>query len=357
MRLKPVDEDAGQGQRVVRLNKGSAEEVEELPPVKVGKQRSGARPGSTGREDSTMRSNEPDIASLIDRDGSVQEEGWEPEGAPRRISWGWLTLIGIAFAAGIVWSLVQVNRGTERQEEIRTGTLSIIEEDRENEAAGVYMVGKIEEATRGFYEADSIEELLEYVRQPERVRPLIEAYYEKGAPESTQVARIDNMEPLTIENRANFWMVEAELSPERPGPVLVEVDSRGEAKVDWETFVVYQPMDWNEFAVGRPGGVTMDFRVYAEPDYFYSHEFADAEVYDCYRLTTRGGEETLFGYVERGGELAEKMRVLLAQNQGGTTPMILKLHLPENLESRRGVVITELVNPSWLYVQSPEEGL
>lgn len=355
--LKPVDEEAGQGQRFVRLHKDSVEEVEEeLPPVKVGKQRIGEGTGPTAREHLKMRSNEPDIGSLIAREGGMLEENWEAEGSARLLPWGWIALIGIAFAVGILWSLVQVNRGGERLTEIQTATQGIAEQEVEEEAAAVDMIGNIEEAASGFYGANSIEELLEYVRQPERVRPLMEDYYAGRSPESARVLRINSMEPLTIENRAKFWLVEAEVSPPVASPILVEVDSVGGAKVDWETLVVYQPMDWDDFALDRPVAVPMDFRVYAEPDHFYSHEFGDAELYVCYRLTTPGGDETLFGYVERGAELAERMRVLLAQNKGGAMPMILKLHVPENLQSRRGVVISELLNPSWMFVESPEEG-
>jgi hypothetical protein len=133
----------------------------------------------------------------------------------------------------------------------------------------------------------------------------------------------------------------------------VEARSPKDVKVDWESYVCYQPMAWDEFATARPAGYTGDFRLYAELDHFYSHEFSDAENFMSLRLTALNGEETLYGYAERGGELAGRIAELIAANGGGPTPLILRLHIPEGFSSRRGVVVRSLVCPRWVFVTDP----
>ena len=136
--------------------------------------------------------------------------------------------------------------------------------------------------------------------------------------------------------------------------VIIETTADG-AKLDWETLVAHQPMDWDEFATKRPEGTSMDFRVYVERDNFFSHEFADSDQWISLRLTALDADETLFGYTKAGSETAMEILDLLNAQQGRATSMILRLHEPEGIQSRRGVVIEDMLSPRWLYVRPPGE--
>jgi hypothetical protein len=137
---------------------------------------------------------------------------------------------------------------------------------------------------------------------------------------------------------------------------LLETDGQAGVLVDWETAVCYQPMDWDEYVVSRPAGTTMDFRVYLEPDMFFSHEFSDATQWDCYRLTALGAEEPLFGFVRKGSDTAERLRQRFQTHGPQATAMVLRLSLPVGLTSRRGVVIDRVLSERWIYVEPPNGG-
>ena len=99
----------------------------------------------------------------------------------------------------------------------------------------------------------------------------------------------------------------------------------------------------------------MDFRVYAEPDNFFSHEFADPVQWDCYRITALDSDETLFGYCRKTDESAPLIRAVIDATPTRKASLILRLGIPTGLQSRRGVVIEKLLSPRWLYLDAPDD--
>ncbi len=356
--LRPVDEGAGKDSRFFRLHRDRVEEVDDIPAPRVGgKVAPEARLEALGRDGLKIRSVDPGVASLIERDTEDKEkleEEWESSAPATGLPWGWLALIGCAFAAGILWSLVEVNRSDERREGLVDQAENILEKEREEEMDAEKMITTIAGTVGQFFDSRTVDEMLRYVRDPERVRPFMEKYYSTVPVAPLRVEKILSYDPLTIDNRATFWMVLCKLSDGSEGQLLIEAVSGDVAKVDWETFVCYQPMEWDKFAKERPGGYTGDFRVYVEPDNFHTHEFSDSEKYACFRLTALDSEEVLYGYVERVTMLAGKMDELTGENGNEPIPMILKLEVPENALSKRGVYVRSLLCPRWMYVESPE---
>jgi hypothetical protein len=86
------------------------------------------------------------------------------------------------------------------------------------------------------------------------------------------------------------------------------------------------------------------------PDALYSHEFSNAGRWRCYRLTAKGSDEHIFGYVRADSEEAAAMNALSRSSQGGKSTVILRLRRPEGSASSRGVVIEKLVSPQWVLV-------
>ncbi|MBC7980340.1 MAG: hypothetical protein H7Y36_07230 [Armatimonadetes bacterium] len=329
--------------------------MDDLPIIRVGKKAGPvAKLGIASKEDMRTRSNEPHVGSLIEQEATTSEHGWDGSGATKKVPWGWVLLIGSAFAVGILWSLFQVRHADEKQDHLVQEAKTILEKEVMAERAAAHTIEKIEQSVRNFYDSRSIDELLRYVRHPDRVKPLMETYYSKEKLVPSRVDRILGYDPLTIEHNANFWMVTSELSPPQGEQLLVEVDADDVAKIDWETFVCFQPMDWDEFARNRPKGFTANFRVCVETDHYYSHDFADSEKYACFRLTTLDSEETLYGYVDRRSEMVHSMEKLIVENGNTVTPMILRLHVPKMVQSSRGVVIEKLIEARWLHVDPPD---
>jgi len=182
----------------------------------------------------------------------------------------------------------------------------------------------------------------------------MDAFYKAQPIPANRVLRTGQLQPLTLDNRADFWMATVELADRSARNAIVEILPDGEPRIDWETLVCYQPMAWDRFAAERPEGTSLDFRVYVQVDNFHSHEFADSQQWQSFRLTALDSEESLFGYAEANGEVATGILGLLSQNQGQRTPLILRLGVPEGIQSRSGVVIEKLLSPRWMYVDAPE---
>lgn len=354
MQLRMVEEDTMATPRYVRLSKGAAEERQELAPVRVGVKPELSVSDAEVRAKLKTRSNEPDVGSLIEREIFVSEDPWETSAVEvRKFPWGWVAVVACLFGGAILWSLVTLNRAEERQQMMTTGALSILEKKKQMDMDATYLIGALERVARNFLDSRSVEEMKNFVRHPERVGLLMEVYYEAEAPVPVRVVRMHSLQPLTIDMRATFWLVSIELEGGLQTQMLVEAVSEKEVRVDWETFVCYQPMPWDEFAQNRPGGYTGDFRVYVEKDHYYSHEFADSDKFDSYRLTALNAQEPLYGYVKRNTDEARRIADLLAGMEDAAIPMILRLNLPKGLSSPRGVVVLEQVSPRWLLAEDP----
>jgi hypothetical protein len=354
LEIKLVDEEEESVFRYVRLHKDEVEEIEERPPLKLSDVAYSAHQYAASKEAMKTRSIEPDLGVLIEKESLVEEEPWEAQLHSRAsFPWGWAVLAVCAFTGAILWSLFRVKEGEEKRQTLVNELVAIQDKDRNEEISAELQIDTLEVAVRNFFDSRSIEEMLEYVRHPERVRPLMEKHYAGKMPKAVRVESIIALDPLTIDKRASFWMISCRLAGGEKTQLLAEAVSDKEAKIDWETYVCYQPMAWDEFADSRPKGFTEDFRVYVERDNFYSHEFADYEKFDSYRLTALNGESVLFGYVPRGSELSRRILELFDQKPAWQAPMILKLHIPEDLASPRGVIIQDLVSPRWAFVDPP----
>jgi hypothetical protein len=357
--LRPVDEKSDTKARIIRLGKDAVEEEveEELPTVRVGDGASSdfsAQPAS--KDELKIRTNDPGIESLIEKEVVVSGEAWDSEFIEdRNFPFGWVVLVACIFSAAILWSLFNLNEGSEKSALLTEEAKATQKKEEQEEINVEAQVTVIEKTTRNFFDSRSVEEMLRYVRYPQRVRPLMEKYY---ATEPLKPIRIENMlslSPLTIDNYASYWWASCQLEGDSKAHVILESISNKEAKVDWETYVCYQPMAWDKFANERPSGYTGDFRVYVEKDTFYSHEFSDSNAFDSYRLTALDGEEVLFGYVPCGRELGLRMQELTGNKEGVPQALILRLYIPKELESKRGVVIQKIVSPRWFVVDDSTE--
>ena len=357
--LRPVDEASKKAGGFVRLHGDSVEEVAQVvvPPVRLGggKVKVGATAAAT-KDEMRMRSDDADLGALVEKDEMAERHDWDdPAATPKKIvPWGWFVLLGCAFVGAITWSLVNVSRSKDKQGTLVVDAKSIMERESEDEMAAEALLDEIESSVRGFFNSRSPGEMLRFVRHPERVAPLMERFYGGNPPALLRIEAILSLDPITIEKKATFWIVSLDLEGSEVSQVIVEVITPKEVRVDWETFVVYQPMDWDEFARSRPGGYTGDFRVYVSPDNFYSHEFADSDALSSFRLTTLRGEEILYGYAPKNSALEAKILDLIEINGRRVTPMVLRLHLSEGIKSKTGVVIDELVCPRWLFAENPD---
>jgi hypothetical protein len=360
--LRPVDDEVAPVVKVVRLDNRETEwKPRDEKPVRLGPHGNAEPPSRLDlpdRDELELRTHQPGIEALIETDGGITdlaEHNWG-EGSSRRnpIPWGWFALIGLAIIAAVVWSITHLRDADIQADQLRIETESVLAREEREEKEAHQLIDRIETSLRAFFSATTVESLARSVRHPERVTPLMRNYYSSRPVSSGPMQAVRVLQPLTLDNRGNFWMASVILAGGQLRNLIIEIDASGNPLIDWETMVCDQPMTWDDFARQRPAGKSMDFRVYAERDIFFSHEFADAGRWLCFRLTALDSEETLFGYVPVDSGDAKTLLDLFELNGGGKISLILRLGVPEGLQSRRGVMIEKVISPRWLYVDSPD---
>lgn len=358
--LKPVDDELERKVPVVRLESEETLQRPKLvrlgvPPEQVAVSK---RLELSAKEPHESRTHQPGIDALIEIETvnpNFAEQSWGKKAAEQRhIPWGWFALMFLVLGAAAAWSLSGVKKGETQATETRGGAVSKIGSEATEEREATLLIGRIHEVTRKFFDATDIDQLAELCRQPERVKPLMQSLYQGKAIPRMPLVRSLSLQPMTLDHRANFWMETVELAGKEERSLLIEILENGEPRIDWETLVCHQPMNWDDFATRRPVGKSFDFRVYAMRDSFFSHEFSESAGWNSFRLTDREGEEALFGYVKADSDLSKEILTLIRKNRGQVTAMILRLTIPEGTQSRRGVVIEKLLSPRWLYLDPPD---
>ncbi len=357
-----MDETAqadGRGERYIRLDPelgpGDEQEIVKL----VAPQQPTQKLKVPVREEIETRSNEPGIETLIDAERAQllgPEESWGTATDEKKpVPWGWFALIGLSLIGVSAWALKHIIFAQDQIEVIRFETEKILDVEESSVESAASMILSINAAILGFLNAESIEEMSRVVRHPVRVRPLMEDYYSRKPFRPYGASEIQSLNPITLGTHGDFWLAVAKSATGGQIRMIVQVDPETGARVDWETAVNYQPMAWDEYATRRPGGTSMDFRVYLSPDHLYSHEFQDSGMWNCYMLTALDSEEILFGYIKSDSPSALLIRQWFMRHPNQRASMILRLSLPDGLASPRGVVIDHARSVRWIYIVSPDD--
>jgi len=356
-KLRVLDEEQkDEDQVVVRLKSSdpSPGRLQKLQPAP--KKEIPERLESIAREHYEGRSAEPGIEALLDPEEMAEaiERPWGGDSRVAGLPYGWFILMVVTALGIAAWSIRAMKQGEAKVEEKHGLVREKIAVAQQDDAEARRLVDQIERVVKGYLAAATPEEVSSYVRQPERVRPLIEQAWRQSPPQPLKFSRMELFEPTILDDKP-FWTVRAEV---KDGPVqtlLLEQTGATAVKVDWETHVCYQPMPWDRFVKERPTGESLDFRVWAVRDTYYSHEFPDTGQWSCFRLTTMGSEDFLFGYAAADSEVAETLRSYCAGAPDQVAAVILRLRVPGNGASARGVLIEKIVESRWTVVGGAAE--
>lgn len=211
---------------------------------------------------------------------------------------------------------------------------------------------------RRFLKAKTVEDRAFFIRDPQRVKPLMTEWY--GRPETKPLQWSDDDLLLSkqvkkiVDHNRYFIIVLVELSGS--GAHIFALEQTQDAiRLDWETSVGYQPMPLGEFKTKQPRE-PVEFRVKVKPTDYYNNQFSDEKKYQAVELSYPGKPEfKLYGYIDRGEEWAEP---LLEQLDGGLGPsLIVKLKYPDGeIKDAKQVQMDSIVADSWWLSEQPEGG-
>lgn len=359
--LRTVDETApAESDGVIRLDAAPVEEGE-IPVILTphGKERTAdLRLAVPVGGDYEVRTHEPGLESIVpvteDSADRLEAQWSDTTRKPRAVPWGWFVLLTCAIIALVSWSLKLVKSGEKVIHKTQTETLGTAVAEQVKEKQAENLIAHIEETIRHAFAAESPAEFAKFIRHADRVEPLMRDYYTRHSYHPQPVKQILQLQPVTLHLNGNFWIASILFQDRSEAKVILETSDAHAPRIDWETFVCYQPVPWDQWVTAPEKNTPRDFRVWLREDTYYTHEFADSKVWACFHLETQGSEKPLWGYIQRNSLYFPVIRQLLANNDGAPVAAILRLNVPSGLQAPNAAVIDSLRSVQWIYLVPPE---
>lgn len=211
------------------------------------------------------------------------------------------------------------------------------------------LVLEIETVAKSFLTAPTVEEALRHVRDPEETAPKLNAWLAGktyAAPGFRELVgdSVSNRDTTGEVFTVNVRTGDFELRE------IVVIGTEGNLKVDWESWVGWSEMPWEEFQQKRPVEGKW-FRVELSRVQYYNFDFKDDSEWVSYRLISPDGISSLYGYVPRLSPLDEKIRPV---DQNGKDKLLLKLKFPPDASSNNQVIIEAVAGQNWVELPGPE---
>ena len=203
------------------------------------------------------------------------------------------------------------------------------------------VLAEAEPLARKFLEATTIEEILPLVRDPETAEARLRQFYPDGKIEAPGMSQFNSSGEITMLGRFRTVMVTTRDFETKP---LVFTGTPDEMKIDWEAWVGWSEMPWEEFSASRTNKGQI-FRVYLSPVDYYNFDFKDDSKWQSYRLESPDREHAIYGYAEKGSTLDQRIR---PHADTKFIPLMLSLKFPEGAASDDQVEIERFVNDGWV---------
>jgi len=205
----------------------------------------------------------------------------------------------------------------------------------------------IEDIVRRFLTATQVEEKLACSRDPERVRPLMEAFYKRRPLVAPVWKSLGWVLPVE-EPGQRLAYAQAILADADPVSLIIEEAHDGTIRVDWESSVRYSEIEWKDFLAQRPGEPTL-FRVIASRPASTDTATSGQEVIELKHPAEQG---TVLGYFDKDDP---NFRPLMEQLQIGNwknVPLTLRICYPGPSTNSKAVRIATVEGKGWLILQT-----
>ncbi len=195
-----------------------------------------------------------------------------------------------------------------------------------------------------FIAAPDIPAMLECVRGGAVQEARMLKYYEKQPYQPLALEAMDrNSGVLLAEGKAYQVIVRDSQNIARALVLLKEGDRY---LVDWESWVGWSDMSWEEIKEKKPLTPTA-VRVIVSAESYYNFDFPTSAEKDwlSYRLDFVGEDRFLYGYLRRDSPVINQMRPIATDSNGA---MILKIRYVEAGSHPTQVVIDSVESDSWI---------
>jgi hypothetical protein len=197
-------------------------------------------------------------------------------------------------------------------------------------------------AAEGFTRAETVEERLKWVRDPERVEPLVRAFFGTGPGATETVSRLV---PMIAIQRGNihYERYRADLDGGRNRVVCVVLTDEG-GKVDFESYARHGSVSWDDLLSGRVAEAD-EVRLFVCRGEYYNFGFADDGQWSNFIARTPDLGEDLQVYARRGSPAETTLNQLTA---AGPAPATLAVRSVDRSHERHQLEVTRVLAPAWV---------
>lgn len=205
-------------------------------------------------------------------------------------------------------------------------------------------IATIRPSIEAFLNAANWQDRGKHVRDPERVRPLMEQYYLANPDGPIPFLRVGE-DDQSVDYRGNLLVLRVLMRDYSAKQIAIEYTG-ADFLIDWESFVGYGEMPMERFREERPTRPVLMRANYAPavPPYF-NYAFTDEENLECYLLTF-ADESYLFGYTMKFSPVSTRLREL--RGEAASAMAVLRLRYPEETKVGDQVWIDEVVAEGWI---------
>jgi hypothetical protein len=207
-------------------------------------------------------------------------------------------------------------------------------------------ISEAEELAAKFLSAQSVEELRNLVRNPDITIPRIMKLHPDGRIDMGGLATFNTNDQFMRSGEFTSVLVRTKNYDER---TMVFAETTDGIRIDWESWVGWCEMAWDEFMTSKPTTGTL-FRVKLGKTNYYNFDFSDDKKWKSYTLLSNDEEHQIYGYVELGSQAAKEINNAFGP---GDLYFTLSLKFPENAKSDNQVVIERVISNGWIAPTTP----
>ena len=199
---------------------------------------------------------------------------------------------------------------------------------------------------RDFWRAATWSEKAAYVRQPARVRPLMQEYYEGQRNKDPATGPLIRTSHFRHHDEEVLMFVYGGPQAGSETEVAMVAGAGGVFLLDWESYVGWGEMPFQAFKKQRSATPRL-MRVTVQRDEGYRGNVADAAKYVGMQLLSPDGLYYFHGYCDKDSELGKVMATLLSQ-AAPSLHLTLKVAYPGQSQPDDAVQVIALVADQWL---------
>ncbi|MGJ8671543.1 hypothetical protein [Rubritalea sp.] len=203
-------------------------------------------------------------------------------------------------------------------------------------------IARVEEYLNELSTCTSIDELEPKLRSVPQLREKMENYYKTNALSFKKVRSVNEL--YQISNDLDGGYLCSAVYTDGLIQLSVILEREGEVRLDWESFVAYSDIPWDEIKKRLPRE-PIKVRAIRSISEYYNYGF-DSATYQCFELMRNDSNTRFYAYARRDGALLSQLLPLGVS--AGMIEMTLKVHYPENVIDDRLLIIDSVESDSWV---------